>query len=354
MGAAKPAPPPPPPAAGLSRLAARLPAYDAHPAAYATGAAVLLPLLALRLWRAFRARPKVRRRLRDASALPDYMAPYPCVVVTGASGDGVGSLTLAAARAAFPEAVVYGTSRRGVPPAEGVAAADAGKPAAERRGPPPLLKLDVGSEASVALLVEAVAAAHGGRIDAIVNNAGSTLASHADRTAPEATLALFETNVFGPMRVVRHARPYLVPGCVVVNVGSAAGTCPIPYQSMYSSAKAALDRWTLVLRMEYSLKSVGVTLVVPGDLRHHMACASEGPEIEADPVAKKAVATMRKDEDDGTDPAVVARACLRAVRLGHEAPGVILVGPDAWLVRIATGFLPQAVAEWLIMQHYGM
>ena len=64
-----------------------------------------------------------------------------------------------------------------------------------------LLQLEVSSDESVAACVSAVAERTGGRIDVLLNNAGTGIIGAAEEVTPEEALRLFQVNFFGVMRV---------------------------------------------------------------------------------------------------------------------------------------------------------
>src|SRR5215217_5161970 len=110
-------------------------------------------------------------------------------LVTGASA-GIGE---AAAHALVGAGfTVYGTSRRAA--------------AGEKRGGVVFLPLDVTDDGSVAGVVREVLE-RSGRIDVLVNNAGVGVAGAAEESSIEQARALFETNLFGAMRMIRAVLP---------------------------------------------------------------------------------------------------------------------------------------------------
>src|SRR5215218_10701103 len=112
-------------------------------------------------------------------------------LVTGASG-GIGE---AAARALLGAGfIVYGTSRRAA--------------AGETRGGVVFLPLDVTDDQSVAGAVREVLG-RSGRIDVLVNNAGLGVAGAAEESSIEQARALFDTNLFGVMRMTRAVLPHM-------------------------------------------------------------------------------------------------------------------------------------------------
>jgi NADP-dependent 3-hydroxy acid dehydrogenase YdfG len=109
-------------------------------------------------------------------------------LVTGAS-TGIGYATAKALQNAGFR--VFGTSRRAV---------------AERSDGVTMLTCDVTDDASVATLVDEVLA-NAGRIELLVNNAGSGLLGGAEESSIAQARALFDVNVFGVLRVTSAVLP---------------------------------------------------------------------------------------------------------------------------------------------------
>jgi NAD(P)-dependent dehydrogenase (short-subunit alcohol dehydrogenase family) len=135
----------------------------------------------------------------------------------------------------------------------------------DRAGNLLLLPMDVRDENSVTTAVER-AAERFGRLDCLVNNAGAGLLSVFEATPMTAVRDLFETNVFGVMRVTRAVLPHFAArgGGRVVNVSSGAGIVPEPLMSLYSATKFAVEGFTESLRYELAVRGVTVKLVEPG------------------------------------------------------------------------------------------
>ena len=129
------------------------------------------------------------------------------------------------------------------------------------------LRADVGDPEAARSLVEAVVAEHG-RLDVLVNNAGTTeLIPHADLAAatPEVWRRLYEVNVIAPFVLVTAAEQALraaAPGCVV-NVSSLAGVRPVGSSIPYAASKAALNHTTRLLASTLG-PEVRVNAVAPG------------------------------------------------------------------------------------------
>src|SRR3954471_12967889 len=169
-------------------------------------------------------------------------------LVTGASS-GIGE---AAARELVAAGfTVYGTRRKAV--------------AGDQRDGVTFLPLDVTDDTSVAGAVGEVLA-RSGRIDVLVNNAGFGVTGAAEESSVEQARALFETNVFGLMRVTRAVLPVMrAQGRGrIVNVSSVVGLIPVPFMSLYSSSKHALEGYSESLDHEVREHGVRVLLVEPG------------------------------------------------------------------------------------------
>ena len=78
--------------------------------------------------------------------------------------------------------------------------------------------------------------------------------------------AMFETNLFGPMNVMREALPEMraAGNCAIVNVTLMAGHLCLPGQAVYSASKHALNGLTESLALEYRPLGVRIHSVVPG------------------------------------------------------------------------------------------
>ncbi len=123
------------------------------------------------------------------------------------------------------------------------------------------LALDVTSDVSVA---NAISAAE--RVDAVVNNAGLGLWGPVESTSIQDVKLLFETNVFGPLRVLKAALPQMRARRegMVVQVSSVAGQVSGPLFGHYAASKHALEAQTEALRLELAPFGVKVALAEIG------------------------------------------------------------------------------------------
>lgn len=129
------------------------------------------------------------------------------------------------------------------------------------------LQGDVADDAQARQLVEAVVDRFG-RLDALVNNAGTTeVIPHADLASatPEVWRRILGVNVIGTWQVTVAAVPHLRASGhgQVVNVSSVAGSRPVGSSIPYACSKAAVDHLTRLLANTLG-PHVRVNAVAPG------------------------------------------------------------------------------------------
>lgn len=128
--------------------------------------------------------------------------------------------------------------------------------------------LDVASgdlEASYA----AVVSKHG-PVDVLVNNAGYAAGGIFEATPVDLVRQQYETNFFGPLRLIQSVLPGLREsghGGVVVNISSAAFWTPPPSTTTYASSKYALEGLSEALAPEVATFNIRVLIVEPGAMR---------------------------------------------------------------------------------------
>ena len=259
------------------------------------------------------------------------------VLVTGASS-GIGAAT--AARLAGRGYQVFGTSRN-----------------PERQSLPGVrfIALDVRDEESVAKAVAQVLASVP-RLDALVCNAGIGIFGSVEEVPIDAARELFETNLFGTLRVLRAVLPHMREarrGRILL-VGSLAGRAPIPFQAHYSASKAAVDALALALHNELNGTGVRISLIEPGDIRTEFNERTQWGEPSRSAYAERlqrAERVIRESLPQAPGPEIVATTIERA--LTSRRPRLrYTVGPDSFLVPLGRRLLPDRWAMRLIRNHF--
>jgi NAD(P)-dependent dehydrogenase (short-subunit alcohol dehydrogenase family) len=121
--------------------------------------------------------------------------------------------------------------------------------------------LDVDSQSSVDALF-----AQTGRVDAVVNNAGTGVRGPIEAVPLEEVQRMFNTNFFGAVRVMQAVLPAMRErgSGTLVNVTSIAAHFALPLHGFYSASKFALQAVTEAARLELGHFGVRVLAVAPG------------------------------------------------------------------------------------------
>ncbi len=119
-------------------------------------------------------------------------------------------------------------------------------------------------DAPAAVTAETLAAL--GRIDVIVNNAGTVSLTPLEDVTVEQFDREYAVNVRAALLLVQAALPALrrSEGTAVVNISSAAAWLYRPGQAVYGGSKAALEYLTRSLAAELAPEQIRVNCVVPG------------------------------------------------------------------------------------------
>jgi 3-oxoacyl-[acyl-carrier protein] reductase len=196
-------------------------------------------------------------------------------IVTGA-GTGVGRATaLSLASRGCAVLLNYSRSRDGAEAAAAEAEAHGVKALAHR--------CDVADDSACRAMVAAARAAFG-RVDVLVNNAGTTVFIPHDNledVTDEHWDQLFAVNLRGPFQTTRAARELLASeGGEVVNVSSVAGLVATGSSIPYCASKAALNNLTLALARVLAAQNVRVNAVAPGFIDGDWLREGLGPAYE--------------------------------------------------------------------------
>jgi 3-oxoacyl-[acyl-carrier protein] reductase len=131
------------------------------------------------------------------------------------------------------------------------------------------LAMDVGDTRSIAQTVAALADWGGGRLDALVNNAGIAGFAPLDDPGYEALWErIMRVNATGEMRVVRACLPLLRRSAHprIVNIASTEALGATALDSAYCAAKAAVTGLTRALAVELGREGITVNCVCPGPI----------------------------------------------------------------------------------------
>jgi len=225
-------------------------------------------------------------------------------LVTGASS-GIGKAT--AERLAATGYTVYGTSRRG---------AGSGQRAFE------MLPLDVTSDESVEAAVGELIRLQG-RIDLLVNNAGFGVApAGAEESSIAQARAIFETNFFGIVRMIRAVVPHMrrQGSGRIINIGSVLGFLPMPYAALYAATKHAVEGYSESLDHELRTRGVRVSIIKPAYTKTQFDANFLQPDAKLDEYREARASlnqVMTKVMATADEPSTVADVVLKAAGAAH-------------------------------------
>ena len=108
-----------------------------------------------------------------------------------------------------------------------------------------------------------------GRIDVLLNNAGSFLAGFFEELTTDQVRAQIEINLFGPMTVTRAVLPVMrrQHSGLLISISSGAGVIGSPHGSAYTASKFALEGWMESLAGEVEPFGIRAMIVEPGFFR---------------------------------------------------------------------------------------
>jgi NAD(P)-dependent dehydrogenase (short-subunit alcohol dehydrogenase family) len=198
-----------------------------------------------------------------------------------------------------------------------------------------VVKLDVTSRADAAAAVQA-AVERFGRIDVLVNNAGTFYAGYFEDLTPQQVEAQLAVSLIGPMNVTRAALPVMrrQRSGHIIATSSGAGLVGFEFCSAYAASKFGLEGWTESLRAEVAPFGIHTTIVNPGFFRTQLLTpeSTTYAEPRIDNYADRRQAQLEWWNAQGGqqpgDPAKLAQA-LVLIAGQEQPPRRFVAGADA-------------------------
>lgn len=194
--------------------------------------------------------------------------------------------------------------------------------------------LDVTDEAQVRSVV-AQAFVVNGPVDVLVNNAGYGLAGAIEEATEDEFMPVFETNLFGLIRVTRAFLPRMRERRTghIVNLSSIGGLIGSPGWGYYNASKFAVEGFSEALAAELEPLGIHVTVIEPGPFRTDFLGRSG---VEAKEVIEDYAPTAGKTREyfhaqagkQKGDPLKAVKAIMQAVE-SEKPPKHLLLGAMA-------------------------
>jgi short-subunit dehydrogenase len=183
--------------------------------------------------------------------------------------------------------------------------------------------IDVGDLAALEKLPAQVVSRFG-RLDAVINNAGTHHRGPLIERTPAELAEMVSTNLAAPMILTWAAVPLLETGGAIVNVASLAGMVPVRNAAAYSATKAGLRAFAV--GEELRPRGIRVATVSPGpvdteffgDLSKVPDIVFSQPMSMPDQVADAVLECLRKDQREVAMPWLSGKLAT----LGYLAPSL--------------------------------
>ena len=210
------------------------------------------------------------------------------------------------------------------------------------------VKLDITNNDDIRAAV-AAAVEKFGTVDVLVNNAGYGYRAAVEEGEPAEVAVLFNTNVFGPVELMKAVLPVMreKKSGVILNVSSIAAVRSAVGSGYYAASKAALELISDGLSKEVTPLGIQVTIVEPGAFRTHFYDTSlKGTSVKIDDYAETAGKTRKevvvnKGAQPG-DPEKAGKLLVELVEAG-KLPSRLLLGSDA--VKAVSASLEARIEE---------
>ena len=163
-----------------------------------------------------------------------------------------------------------------------------------------MLPMEITDSASVAGCIAEVLEREG-RIDVLINCVNQMFIGSVEEQTIEEVQSLYDTNVFGVMRVCQQVVPIMKDQGkgTIVNMSSLGGLLAVPYMSAYTSAKFALEAFSEALHHELRPHNVDVVIMQPVAMKMDRPATGAHlrvvENVAADSFSHKMVAQMARD-----------------------------------------------------------
>jgi NAD(P)-dependent dehydrogenase (short-subunit alcohol dehydrogenase family) len=226
------------------------------------------------------------------------------------------------------------------------------------------LELDVCDDASVNRAVQQVLQ-RAGHLDVLINNAGVGLMAVAEELKLEDLRRLYETNIFGLLRVTQAVLPHMRERQAgrILMLSSVAGIITPPLYAAYSSSKHAVEALSNALRLELYPFQLEVVLIEPGyimtnfqqtakDLAQpYVDGAAASPYAKVYSAAIAAAGSSRRESK--TTPEDCARVILHAIEASHPKARYTVTPLAKW-AAIGRRLLPDTLLDSFMRRKFGI
>lgn len=158
------------------------------------------------------------------------------------------------------------------------------------------VRADVSDSVEVKALFDA-AITHFGKIDILINNAGTAIFKAIQDTSDEELDRIFAINVKGTFYCLRESATRLSNGGRVINISSSVTRLILPTYGAYAATKGAVEQLTRVFAKEVGSRGITVNSISPGPTNTELFLEGKSEETIQRLAAMSALGRIGETED---------------------------------------------------------
>lgn len=225
------------------------------------------------------------------------------------------------------------------------------------------VQLDVTDENSVTRCAQETLALTGGRLGAVVNNAGFGQAGAVEDLSRALLTHQLTVNLIGMQDLTNRLVPtFRKQGWGrIVNISSVLGRISMPFYGSYSASKFAMEALGDAMRVELAGSGVGLILIEPGpiisEFRHNAAArAQESLDLQNaqygsyyEKEIQRRIRQQKKPDAFTRPPEAVAEKVVKALESNSPKRRYCVTIP-AYLGAFMARFAPPALLDWAMVR----
>lgn len=184
-------------------------------------------------------------------------------------------------------------------------------------------------------------------IDTLILCSGIGMGGDLENSPVDKIKYVFDVNYFGALSCVKAALKFMRSGSRIAVISSAAAFFALPYRSVYSASKAALNILSAALDMELKGKGIKTVCVCPGDIANEFVknrLWTEGAKTQSLKEQLKSSKRMDPDKAAGKIFAVINKKKVRPL---------YIIGFKYKFYYALSKLLPASIMHKLIYRMYG-